>query len=157
MKRYYYEWLLIHLIAALELLVFQLGRDVMDRFILWLSLLVWQTFQSVGDQHSLGGAQFEQHGSHGSYCWPLDPESWKELFVTRPQVSCASTISRRVLLYCYSNWLISSMLCSSVESNQLSSSAIVRIIKSLLVQKSIEEFRASNQVLTTTSPVIGHQ
>ena len=41
---------------------------------------------------------------------------------------------------------INFVLCFSVESNQLSSNAIVRIMKSLLVQKSIEEFRASNQV-----------
>jgi len=48
----------------------------------------------------------------------------------------------------------SSLRVLNVESNQLSSSAIVRIIKSLLVQKSIEEFRASNQL---TAHVLGNQ
>nr|CAG4642631.1 EOG090X093U [Evadne anonyx] len=48
----------------------------------------------------------------------------------------------------------SSLRIINVESNQLSSSAIVRIIKSLLVQKSIEEFRASNQL---TAHVLGNQ
>jgi tropomodulin len=42
----------------------------------------------------------------------------------------------------------------NVESNQLSSSCIVRIIKSLLVQKSLEEFRASNQL---TAHVLGNK
>merc|ERR1712071_210356 len=48
----------------------------------------------------------------------------------------------------------SSLRVINVESNQLSSSAIVRIIKSMLVQKSIEEFRASNQL---TAHVLGNQ
>ena len=41
--------------------------------------------------------------------------------------------------------MVSFDLCS-IETNQVSSNCIVRLIKSMLVQKSVEEFRASNQV-----------
>lgn len=46
------------------------------------------------------------------------------------------TVSKKAFLF---------LICS-LESNQLSSNAVVRLVKSLLGQKVIEEFRASNQV-----------